>query len=176
MGDDGCLLTCQIDKEHEFSLGDFVFIKRRSVTTAEADGALGDMDEDQLLEWQRQNTWIGRIREVKAMAADQVYMRLFWLYWPDELPRGGREPHHGKREVVLSNHADIVDSMTISGPADIRFWDENDDKDGPRGQLFWRQTLDISKRQPVLSKLRKHCKCRREHQPDNAMVSSRRWC
>lgn len=135
---------------------------------------LSDLNEEELLEWQREHTWIGRIQQVKAVRADEVYIRVFWFYWPEELPAGGREPYHGRREVVLSNHAEIIDSTTISSAANIHFWDERDDKDGPAGQLYWRQTIDFNKGgqggRAGLSKPRRHCKCDKPHQPDEAMV------
>lgn len=128
--------------------------------------------------------WVGRIQQVKAAKADEVYVRLYWLYWPEELPGSGRAKYHGKQEMILSNHADIIDATTISGAADVTYWNEHDDTEAPLGQIFWRQTLDFNKvgRNQVggRSSLRKHCICHKEYNPDKTMyrcanVTCGRW-
>ena len=117
--------------------------------------------------------WIGKIQEARAENENKVFLRVFWFYWPEELPVGIQH-YHGQQEVVLSNHADIVDATTISGPAEISHWNESDEQDDiSLKALFWRQTYDISKMGPHgkggLSVLRKHCVCRREYNPDRTM-------
>ena len=146
-----------------------------AVASAETDVILSELTEDEVLDWQRKHTWIGRIQQVKAVRADEVYIRVFWFYWPEELPSGGAEPYHGRREVVLSNHAEIIDSTTISSAAEIHFWNESDDADGPKGPLYWRQTIDFNKHGQAgragLSRVRRHCRCEKQHHPDETMVS-----
>jgi hypothetical protein len=43
-----------------------------------------------------------------------VYARVYWMYWPEELPPGthdgkkivqGRQPYHGMHELIASNHS-----------------------------------------------------------------------
>jgi hypothetical protein len=63
---------------------------------------------------------------VRAKDNQHVYLRLFWLYWPDELP-SGRQPYHGANEFIMSNAMDIVDAMTVAGPAEVTHWDEQED-------------------------------------------------
>ena len=58
--------------------------------------------------------YVAYIAEIRAADADHVYARVIWMYSPDELPKGtldgkkrveGRQPYHGKNELVASNHS-----------------------------------------------------------------------
>lgn len=58
--------------------------------------------------------WVARILEVRASDEHHVYARIFWMYSPDEIPPGtldgkrtvsGRQPYHGKNELIASNHS-----------------------------------------------------------------------
>ena len=59
--------------------------------------------------------WIARVVEVRAQDAHHVYVRVFWCYWPSELP-GGRRLYHGQDEIVPSNHMDVIDAMDRRWP------------------------------------------------------------
>lgn len=83
--------------------------------------------------------WVARVLEVRASDPTHVYLRVYWLYWPDELP-GGRREYHGKSELVVSNHMEIVDAMTVAGRADVVHWTEKDEEE-MKG-LYWRQTFN----------------------------------
>ncbi|KAF9769021.1 hypothetical protein IL306_013619, partial [Fusarium sp. DS 682] len=57
--------------------------------------------------------WVARILEIRASDQHHVYARVYWMYWPDELPEGtldgkktvqGRQPYHGADELIASNH------------------------------------------------------------------------
>lgn len=84
--------------------------------------------------------WIARVLEIRAVDEAHVYLRVYWWYWPEELPMG-RCDWHGNKELVASNHMEIVDAMTVSGRADVRRWEELDEEEEV-GELFWRQKLD----------------------------------
>lgn len=105
---------------------------------------------------------MGLISEFRAESQEKVYVKVFWLYWPDELP-GGRQPYHGTRELVLSNHVDIIEAQSISSHAEVSFWDENDDSNkNVLQERYWRQTLDLKKAKEgknALSRLRRFCIC-----------------
>jgi hypothetical protein len=58
--------------------------------------------------------WVARILEIRALDKEHVFARVFWMYWPEELPTGtmdgrkrvqGRQPYHGKDELIASNHS-----------------------------------------------------------------------
>lgn len=58
--------------------------------------------------------WVARILEIRASDEHHVYARVYWMYWPDELPIGttdgrksvsGRQPYHGQNELIASNHS-----------------------------------------------------------------------
>lgn len=58
--------------------------------------------------------WVARILEIRAADEHHVYARVYWMYWPEELPVGtkdgnkyvsGRQPYHGHNELIASNHS-----------------------------------------------------------------------
>jgi hypothetical protein len=86
------------------------------------------------------------------MLQHHVFLRVYWLYRPEDLP-GGRQSYHGANELIASNDMDIIDAMTVNGGAKVVHWQEQKDKTeilNPE-QLFWRQTLDVAKPAPRLS-------------------------
>jgi hypothetical protein len=95
---------------------------------------------------------VGKVLEVRAGDALHVYLRVYWMYWPEDLP-GGRQPHHGDSELIASNHMDIIEALTVSDKAEVVHWDEDPDKSAwpMKDQLFWRQTYDLGK--PAASRL-----------------------
>src|SRR4051794_39775267 len=117
--------------EAEFEVGQIIFVK---VT----EDACDPTDPSQ--------NAFGRVLEVRAGDASHVYLRVYWLYKPEELP-GGRQPHHGDSELIASNHMDIIEALTVVDRADVVHWDEDpDNSEWPmKDQLFWRQTYDIEK-------------------------------
>lgn len=87
--------------------------------------------------------WKAKVHEVRALDSEHVYLRVSWLNRPEDLPNG-RQPHHGKYELIPSNEMDIIDAMTVNGRLDVVFMDELGE-DGPSptsDQFFWRQTVD----------------------------------
>lgn len=133
-----------------FQLGDVVYIHN--------DSALGQ-------------PWLAKVLEVRAGDEQHVYLRVFWLYRPEELPNGGRRPYHGRNELIASNDMQIVDAMTVDGQVEVRHWDEADEQEElfPADQLFWRQTWDAQR--GVLSAPREHCVCRRPFNPDRLLIA-----
>jgi hypothetical protein len=60
--------------------------------------------------------WVARILEIRASDEHHVYARVYWMYWPDELPTGtqdgkrlveGRQSYHGLNELIASNHSGL---------------------------------------------------------------------
>lgn len=153
-------------------MGDFVFVNKDTGLSS----VPSDLNNDELVKWHLDHSYVGRIQQIRAVQAaktDKVYLMIFYLYWPEELP-GGRASYHGKREVVLSNHAELIEAQTVSDFADIQFWDEGDESVVPPRELYYRQTYNVAKAADGrLSQLRKHCVCRKEHNPDKIMVSPR---
>lgn len=58
--------------------------------------------------------WVAHILEIRASDEHHVYARVYWMYWPDELPPKtidgkkrikGRQPYHGNHELIASNHS-----------------------------------------------------------------------
>jgi len=111
-------------------VNDYVFINHQNIPAGKEVSAKDD-----------RQFWIGRVLEIRAEDEAHVYIRLYYFYWPEELP-GGRQYFHGERELVNSNHMEIVDAMTVSGRAEVKHWLELDEDEDVGALLFWRQKFD----------------------------------
>ncbi|OCK77517.1 hypothetical protein K432DRAFT_304029 [Lepidopterella palustris CBS 459.81] len=116
--------------------------------------------------------WVARVLEVRAGDEQHVYLRIYWLYRPEDLP-GGRKPYHGRNELIASNDMQIVDATTVNAKANVKHWVEEDDKselmDGD--QLFWRQTYNIRpKNNETPLSLPKHCIDQVPCNPDRLLI------
>ena len=137
--------------------------------------------EAAILEYDRANLWVAKVLEVRAADSQHVYLRVFWLYWPDELPMG-RQPYHGANELIMSNAMEIVDAMTVSSAAEVKRWHEDDDdrEQDDLGEKFWRQFLDVQKlgisklSMSALTEVRRHCICQDFYNPDETMFKCAR--
>ncbi|KIW20080.1 hypothetical protein PV08_00655 [Exophiala spinifera] len=158
-----------------YSAGQIVYVNRQDPLPPPLPA---DASEDEKLQYDKENLWAGLISEFRAESQEKVYVRVFWFYWPEELPMG-RQPYHGKRELILSNHVGIIEAQCISSHADISQWDENDDSNKIiLSERYWRQTLDVKKlakdRDHALSKLRRFCICGGYDNPSMDMYQCRK--
>ncbi|KAF8469671.1 hypothetical protein BDZ91DRAFT_720681 [Kalaharituber pfeilii] len=135
-----------------FALNEYIFVSHSNTPTD-----VPELDE--------QKFWVARVLEIRAVDEAHVYLRVYWLYWPEELP-GGRQPYHGQKELIASNHMEIVDAMTVSGRAHVKHWMELDE-DEELPDLYWRQKFDFPTQ--TLMEVREHCKCHRYYNPDKLM-------
>ncbi len=115
--------------------------------------------------------WVARILEIRASDEHHVYARVYWMYWPDELPQGtqegkksiqGRQSYHGQNELVASNHStfdqhiiplnadtrtnvsavDVINVVSVTAQATVNQWDETNE-DEVQQALYWRQAFDV---------------------------------
>ena len=121
--------------EQIFSLGSIVYINWYSPTLLDLPpGPSGEV----ICDCDQANLWAAKVLDEGAKVSLHVYLRLFWRYWPNELP-SRRQPYY---ELIMSNAMDIVDVMTVAGPAEVIHWDEQKDDREDLGQVF-RQLFDI---------------------------------
>jgi hypothetical protein len=113
-----------------FAVNDTVFIKSSEDEDPDPDAPI--------------KGWVARVLEVRAGDEQHVYLRIYWLYRPEDLP-GGRRDYHGRNELIASNDMQIIDAMTVNAKANVRHWVELEDKSEvfPGDQLFWRQTYNL---------------------------------
>ncbi|KAL8670726.1 MAG: hypothetical protein Q9168_004753 [Polycauliona sp. 1 TL-2023] len=107
-----------------------------------------------------------RILEIRAKDAKNVYIRLYWLYMPDHLP-SGRQPYHGKDELIATNHMEIVDASRVIKPitvVDLR----RREGSGPTPEMYWRQTFHVLTEE--VSPPQSHCICANPVCPDDTLV------
>ncbi|EXJ87055.1 hypothetical protein A1O3_04012 [Capronia epimyces CBS 606.96] len=140
-----------------YTVGQIVYINRHNPVPPPPPV---DASEEERLEYDKANFWVGLIAEIRAENHAKVYARVFWFYWPEELPMG-RQPYHGRQELILSNCVDVVETHSIASHAEVSHWDENDDSNQNfLLERYWRQTLDVKIRgHNALSKLRTYCIC-----------------
>jgi hypothetical protein len=122
-----------------FELGDTIFVNSQE----QPEDEVKEDEEPKTIDDTDNTLWVAHIIEVRAQNAWNVWVRIEWFYRPDELP-GGRQPYHGRREVIKSPVQDIISAHTVAGHADVTQWEETDDNqdaDGIDG-LFWRQTFE----------------------------------
>ncbi|KAF3762359.1 hypothetical protein M406DRAFT_294033 [Cryphonectria parasitica EP155] len=130
--------------------------------------------------------WVARILEIRASDEHHVYARVYWMYWPDELPPNtldgkkyvsGRQPYHGQNELIASNHMDIINVVSVTQQATVnQVTDENDDQ--IQSALYWRQALDV--RTFELSVVDRVCRCNEPGNPDKVLIgcpneSCKKW-
>ena len=159
----------------ELRVGDFAYFAKNVVEPRKLseDEILASKDP---LKDERENNYLAMVAEARAEERTNVYLRVMYAYWPEELPEG-RQPYHGMKEVVMSNHMDIKDALTIVGKVEVVNLDSSVES---VDSIYWRQTLDLSKYPPgkgkppgVLSKLEKHCRCRQPINPDHTIYICR---
>ncbi|WQF90333.1 Putative BAH domain, P-loop containing nucleoside triphosphate hydrolase [Colletotrichum destructivum] len=99
--------------------------------------------------------WVAFILEIRASDEYHVFARVYWMYWPEELPEGtmdgerypaGRQSYHGRNELIASNHMDIINVARVTSPADVKQWNEENDEEIQEA-LYWRQALDYRTKQ-----------------------------
>ena len=160
----------------DFKKGDFAYFAKtlgppENISDEEV------LASDDPLAYERENYYLGMIADARANSAQMVCLRILYAYWPEELPQG-RQSYHGMKEVILSNHMDIMDAHTIGSKVKVEQLDDWAERvDG----LYWRQTLDITKvesrkkGQPpgVLSKLTGRCRCGQPMNPDKIVYICR---
>ncbi|CCC05184.1 unnamed protein product [Sordaria macrospora k-hell] len=134
----------------------------------------------------RDTEWVARILEIRARDEHHVFARVYWMYWPDELPAKtrdrkrivqGRQPYHGQGELVASNHMDIINVVSVTEPAIVKHWFEENDEE-TQDSLYWRQAYDI--RSQELSTVELVCGCNTPANPDKLLVgcsseSCKKW-
>ena len=176
-----CLDSYRVVSNERFELNDTIFVN--SLEPPE-DGVKEDEDPPSKTIDETDNTlWVAAVIEVRAQSPWNVWARVEWFYRPDELPVG-RQPYHGKREVIKSPVQDIISAHAVAGHADVTHWEEMDDSqdsDGIDG-LFWRQTYDpttnklsvapFQNDKLTFQDLRRHCICQKPYNPDTTMF----WC
>eukprot|EP00051_Salpingoeca_urceolata_P006270 m.83155 g.83155 ORF g.83155 m.83155 type:complete len:248 (+) comp14756_c0_seq2:187-930(+) len=64
-------------------------------------------------EAQSAKDYIGKIKQIRTDDQGDVIVGVCWYYRPEELP-SGRLPHHGRDEVIESDHMDDINVYTVN--------------------------------------------------------------
>ena len=128
--------------------------------------------------------WVAKVLEIRARDQSHVFLRILWMFWPEELPKTGRLDYHAQSELIASNFMDIVDAMTVTDKAEVSHVEEKHNEPPIEG-LFWRQKFDyLTNRLTVTStlseswlranqtqtNLRRDCHCGNFHNPDKKLI------
>ncbi|KAL8842545.1 MAG: hypothetical protein Q9170_000499 [Blastenia crenularia] len=106
---------------------------------------------------------IARILEIRAFDPQNVYVRVYWLYRPEEVS-GGRKPYHGSNEMIATNHMEIVDALRVLKSVDVQHLKEEDQVELPKEGIYWRQTFHYLTQE--LSTPKSHCVCHENTNPE----------
>ncbi|KAI4648722.1 uncharacterized protein J4E79_009793 [Alternaria viburni] len=142
----------------EFEVGQMIFVKKSEEDKiAEGPGTI--------------EHWIAKVLEVRGGDPEHVFLRVYWAYRPEDIP-GGRQAHHGDSELIVSNHMDIIDALSVDSSADVVYWDDDPESlDLKTDQLFFRQSYDITKRaNSQLSKMKTYCIDKKPCNPDELLL------
>ncbi|KAF2013523.1 hypothetical protein BU24DRAFT_493985 [Aaosphaeria arxii CBS 175.79] len=145
--------------EDRISIGDYVLV-RNTPRNAQFPGPEDDPK------------WIAKVVEIRAGGERHVYIRILWMYSPDEI-HGGRRPYHARYELLASNHMDVIHGNTVEGRISVVHWNETAERNDVLGydQFFYRQTYDFTAPAPKrLSQLPRHCIDKRECNPDEMLI------
>lgn len=85
-----------------FRIGDFAYFAK-TLDDPEVVTDQETLDSNDPLKQEREHNYIGMIAEARADDPKDVRLRILYAYWPEELPQG-RQPYHGMKEVIMSNH------------------------------------------------------------------------
>jgi hypothetical protein len=154
---------------HKYERNDFIFVaneksvKRQALMdSAKHGGAREEEDEN----------WVARVLEIRASDQNHVYACIHWLYRPCDIPHGtsegkkkiqGRQPYHATKELIFSNHLDVIDVLSVLGPADVVQWNGSLDEE-IKHTLFWRQAYNW--RRSRISSTHRICICQTPASPD----------
>ncbi|KAI1333118.1 hypothetical protein F5Y16DRAFT_354848 [Xylariaceae sp. FL0255] len=150
----------------------FIFVANSS--TIERQKSMGDSAQSRQ---KSDDDWVARILEIRASDEHHVYARVYWMYWPDELPAGtregkryiqGRQPYHGQNELIASNHMDVINVVSVTAQATVNQWDETNEEEVQQA-LYWRQAYDV--RSQEISSAESRCKCNRPENPDKKLIN-----
>jgi hypothetical protein len=126
----------------KYKRDDFVAVanERTIKCPTKLDKSKGNRDGDE--------EWVARILEVRASDVNHVYARIQWMYRSYELPPSicskeetQSQPCEARNELILSNHIDIIDVLSVSGPIEVDQWAKADHGEG-KNTYFWRQAYD----------------------------------
>lgn len=87
--------------------------------------------------------WVAHVLDIRTFIG-QFWLHVIWMYRPEELP-SGRQPHHGKWELIASTHEGIISSESIISAAKVTRFNEGGGE-LPLEQWYWRQLYNASTR------------------------------
>ncbi|KAF5704669.1 hypothetical protein FMUND_12397 [Fusarium mundagurra] len=82
--------------------------------------------------------WVAYILEIRASDKHHIYILVYWMYWPDDLPSGaridrkyvqGRQPYHGANELIATNHMEVINVASITEPVVVEQLIESNDEE-----------------------------------------------
>ena len=121
---------------------------------------------------------IAKVLECRASDAESVWLRIVWLYRPEDaeaLGGQGRMPWHGANELIPSNHMQLVEAVNCNGKVNVKEWKVGDKLDASSKDFVWRQTLDIlAAPKQRFSKMETYCVCAQPadllNEPSGSMI------
>lgn len=146
--------TSQTDEDQGASNGN------GAAVASAADPAAPSEEEEISLE----GCGIAKVLECRASDAESVWLRIVWMYKPEDavaLGGEGRKPWHGGNELIATNHMQLVEAVNCNGKVHVKEWKVGEQTTDLTSKDFvWRQTLDIlAPPKQRFSKVETYCVC-----------------
>ncbi|GKU07306.1 hypothetical protein FLAG1_10144 [Fusarium langsethiae] len=132
-----------IIEELRFERGDFISVANERTIKRQKIIGISKGNEEK-----GDDKWVARILEIRASDANHVYARIQWMYRPYDLPPGTYnkklirdKTYDKKKELILSNHLDIIDVLSVSGRAEVYQQPQAEHGDSET-KYFWRHAYD----------------------------------
>ncbi|KAF4468484.1 epoxide hydrolase 2 [Fusarium albosuccineum] len=101
-------------KDTKFSLGDFVKVTNRSPYRGDRAKRMNGGSKGP------RRDRVAYILEIKAADERNVFARVYWMYWPEDMPKdkpgfSDEKLESEPNELIASNHMEIINVMSVSG-------------------------------------------------------------
>jgi hypothetical protein len=130
-----------------------------AVAPSSTDPVIPSEEEDVSLE----GCGIAKVLECRASDEESVWLRIVWLYRPEDavdLGGEGRKPWHNTNELIASNHMQLVEAVNCNGKVNVKEWKVDATAELTNKDFVWRQTLDIlAPPKQRFSKIETYCVC-----------------
>ncbi|KAF5010350.1 hypothetical protein FDECE_3466 [Fusarium decemcellulare] len=101
-------------EDTKFSLGDFVKVTNRSPYRGDRAKRMNGGSKGP------RRDRVAYILEIKAADERNVFARVYWMYWPEDMPKdmpgfSDEKLESEPNELIASNHMEIINVMSVSG-------------------------------------------------------------
>ncbi|XP_063936282.1 chromatin remodeling protein EBS-like isoform X1 [Daucus carota subsp. sativus] len=114
--------------------------------------------------------YVARVENLETDRKGRVSVRVRWYYRPEEASCG-RQPFHGAKELLLSDHYDNQSAKTIEGKCIVHpFKEYTKLEDVGAEDYYSRFEYNASTKEITPDRISVYCKCEMPYNPDDLMI------